>query len=422
MRRNASWAFAGNAVYASSQWFVFVLLIRSLGQAEVGVFAYALALAGPVFVLANVRLRSLLATGAPASQPFTDFLAARLLTTGVAVSALLVIGALVAPRPGSLTVVALIACARACDAVSDICHGLFQRELDMRSATIGLVVNSGVSVLLVALSVALSPSLTLATAGYAAGSCLALVGWDLPRAGRLAGRSKPGRTPHSAIASGLRLITTALPLGLSSAIGSVQTNLPRYVITAYLGPAALAVFAAISYLPMVGHLVVNATAQAALPLLARDAQASRQQYRTRLRALVASSVVFGALGLAATVVLARPVLRVVYGEPYTQYDGVLLWLVVAAIVTFTSVFLGTGTTARLRFGAQPIVSATSLVVVAGSIGPLVNRYGLHGAAWSLLAGAVVELVAYAALTVRDLRVDGPAPAIASSALAGGVQS
>ena len=33
MRRNASWAFAGNSVYAGCQWVVFVLLVKSLGLA-----------------------------------------------------------------------------------------------------------------------------------------------------------------------------------------------------------------------------------------------------------------------------------------------------------------------------------------------------------------------------------------------------
>jgi hypothetical protein len=78
------------------------------------------------------------------------------------------------------------------------------------------------------------------------------------------------------------------------------------------------------------------------------------------------------------------------------------------------VFLGTGTTARLRFGAQLVISTTSLVVVAACIMPLVRGHGLEGAAWALLAGAVVELCAYAAVTMRDLSVTGPASAIAAA--------
>jgi O-antigen/teichoic acid export membrane protein len=421
MRRNTSWAFAGNSVYAGCQWIVFVLLVRSLGPSDGGLFAYAVAVAGPIFVLANVRLRNLLATAGGASQHFADYFTARLVTTALGVSASFGIGALVWPDAAPLAALALMTAARACDALSDICHGLFQRELEMRSAAIGLMINGVLSVALVWITLVLFPSLTLATAAYAAGSCLALVGWDLPRQAKLADRVRPRGCARESIAAGLRLIRTSLPLGLSSAIGSAQTNLPRYVIGSVLGPAALAAFAAISYIPMIGHLGVNAASQAALPMLATEARTSRLQYRTRLFGLVGGSVAFGALALAATALLGRSALRWIYGEQYGQYVDVLFWLVASAVATFTSVFLGAGTIARLRFNAQFVISATSLAVVAVSIGPLVSGYGLNGAAWSLLAGAAVELCAYAALTASDLRAAMPAHATISGVLAGGTR-
>ena len=124
----------------------------------------------------------------------------------------------------------------------------------------------------------------------------------------------------------------------------------------------------------------------------------------------------------ATTLLGQPILRSIYGEDYAQHVDVLVWLVAAAVVAFTSVFLGTGTTARLRFGAQLMISATSLVVVAGSIGPLVSRYGLKGAAWSLLAGAMVELGAYLGVTMQDLAGAARSHPTVAGALAGGVRS
>ena len=81
MRRNTAWAFAGNSVYAGCQWVVFVLLVKTLKVEEAGAFAYATAVTGPIFVLANVRLRVLLATGIESPRGFSDYLNARLLTT-----------------------------------------------------------------------------------------------------------------------------------------------------------------------------------------------------------------------------------------------------------------------------------------------------------------------------------------------------
>ena len=427
MRRNTAWAFAGNSVYAGCQWIVFVLLVKALKVEDAGAFAYATAVTGPIFVLANVRLRVLLATGIESPGGFSDYLNARLLTTAAAVSMSLVIGVAVSPQVGSFSVLAIMALGRACDAVSDLCHGLFQREMDMRSAAIGLSFNGLLSVALVGLTLVVSSSLWLATAAYASGSLIALSAWDLPRAARLQHRGSPvaladGARRCSAMRSAWRLITTGLPLGLSSAIGSVQTNVPRYVIASYLGPAMLARFAAISYITMVGHLVVNATSQAALPILARDAQTSDSRYRKQLGSLVAGTIVLGALLLIAASVFGRPALAFVYGKEYPDYASVLFWLVVATVVTFASVFLGTGTSARHRFGPPFLISTTSLVCVAASTAPLVSRYGLEGAAWALVAGAIVEFSAYVILTFRDLKGAAAAvPGVVAKAVAGGIR-
>ncbi len=416
MRVNTSWALVGNAVYAGCQWAVLILLVKALPPEEVGQFAFGLAITGPIFVFANVRLRNLLATGVSSPGDFLDYLTARLLTTGAAITAAIAIGALSSSSRPALLIVTLLAFAKGCDAVSEIAHGLFQRELDMRTAAAGLMVNGIVSVLLVAVSLVLWRSLQAATIAYASGSLVALAAWDLPRAARLLTAQTSDRLPRPTLSAVRHLLATALPLGLSSAIGSVQSNWPRYVVASSLGPGALAVFAAVSYIPILGHLAVNAAAQAALPLLARDAQTFGVSYQRRLGTLVAASIGFAALMLATMALVGPSVLGWIYGAEYAQYLGVLLWLTAATGVTFTSVFLGTGTTARGRFGGQLIISSMSLAVVATSIWPLVQRYGLTGAAVSLLAGAIVELAAYTILTARDLRDCGRDHGLVAGAL------
>jgi O-antigen/teichoic acid export membrane protein len=401
MTTNISWAFVGNTAYAASQWFVFVLLVRSLTLAEAGQFAYWTAVTGPIFVLCGVRLRNLVATDVESPGPFADYLRARLLTTGVAVVAALLFGWWLTGPPGSLAIVAMLVTGRTCEAVSDICHGLFQRERDMRSAAIGLMANGISSVTLVGLSLALWPSLAAATAAYAGGSLLTMVAWDLPRTRRCTPvpecrRAGPWRAAW-------QLIRRALPLGLSSAVGSLQVMLPRYVVAAVLGHAALAVFTALSYITTLGNLVANAVAQAALPVLARDLRTSPVAYRRRLRALVIAGVGLGAFALLATTVFGRAIVSAVYGTGVPDRLDVLLWLMVTAAVTYAFVFLGTAATARRRFGAQLLISSAGFLTVALSIVPLVSRHDLVGAAYALCAGAVVEGCAYLVLTRHDFR-------------------
>ena len=417
MTVSVSWAFVGNAVYAFCQWLVYALLIRSLRLADVGLFAYWIAVTGPIFVLGNLRLRNLVATGVSSPNGFADYLAARLLTVAAAVCVSLALGAVLAKDLGAFTILALVASAKAFDAVSDICHGLFQRELDMRSAAIGLTTNGVLSVALVAVSLAVSPSLRAAAAAYAAASILALAGWDLRRTGKHVKAPERSIMRREVLRAAWRTIWRATPLGLSSAIASLQIYLPRYAIGAYLGPASLAVFTALAYIPTLTNLIANATAQAALPLLARDVRTSHALFRQHLRMLVGSGLALGVLAVIAAALLGRSIITVIYGAEIAEHHDLLTWLMTTAALTYAFLPLGTASTARTRFGAQLLITAASFLVVATLVVPLVSRYGLLGGAYALCAAALVEGCAYVALTLHDFRFDVRLRGIAHGELA-----
>lgn len=405
MRANISWAFAGNSVYAGCQWLVFVLLVRSLDLGQAGQFAYWIAVTGPLFVFANVRLRNLVVTADDSSFDFSHYLNARLLTTAAAIVAVVLIGAWPSTDRHALAVIALVTLSRACDAISEICHGLFQRELDMRTAGLGLMINGILSAALVGAGLLIWPSLPAAVGMYAAASMVTLLGWDLPhmrKALRIRGASisRTGGLPAA-----VKVIWRAMPLGLSAAIGSLQINLPRYAIAASLGPAALAVFSALAYIPTLSNLIANAIAQAALPVLARDLRLSRVAYAARLRTLVRSGVALGAVSVVTAALMGRPVVTLIYSAEIAAHLDVLIILMIAAALTYSFLFLGSALTARLRFTTQCFISSAGLLTVGASVMPLVSHFGLRGAAYALCAGAVVEGSAYVAATVQDLKAD-----------------
>ena len=212
-------------------------------------------------------------------------------------------------------------------------------------------------------------------------------------------------TRTGGLPAAVKVIWRALPLGLSAAIGSLQINLPRYTIAAYLGPAALAVFSALAYVPTLSNLIANAIAQAALPVLARDLRVSRAAYVARLRTLVRSGVALGAVSVVTVALVGRALVTLIYSAEIARHVDVLIVLMIATAVTYSFLFLGSALTARLRFSTQCFISLAGLVTVASSVVPLVSHFGLRGAAYALCAGAVVEGSAYVAATSHDLRAD-----------------
>ena len=67
----------------------------------------------------------------------------------------------------------------------------------------------------------------------------------------------------------MALTLLALPVGVVTAIGSLDINIPRYFIEHDIGARDLGIFAALAYPLVAGTTVVNALGQSAAPRLAR---------------------------------------------------------------------------------------------------------------------------------------------------------
>ena len=125
IKANFAWNLAGRIVYAASRALLLVLVAK-LGTAQmVGQFALAFAVTTPVFVLADLDLRSVLATDTGGRLEFGHYLGLRLVTTALALAAVAVIAAL-QDNPQAALVMALVGAAKAFETMSDMLHGLLQ--------------------------------------------------------------------------------------------------------------------------------------------------------------------------------------------------------------------------------------------------------------------------------------------------------
>src|SRR5579875_2135561 len=91
VRGNFVWTSAGNAVYAASQWGM-VSVLAKLGTPElVGQYALGVAVTTPILMLAQLNLRSVIATDVRREHQFRDYRdlrAASLLLALAAIAAL----------------------------------------------------------------------------------------------------------------------------------------------------------------------------------------------------------------------------------------------------------------------------------------------------------------------------------------------
>ena len=432
LRRNFSWTFTGNLVYAASQWGMLVLLAK-LGSPEmVGQFTLGLAVTAPVIMFTNLQLRAIQATDAKQQYAFADYLGLRLIGTGLALLIIAGITLKAGYRWETSLVILAIGIAKAFESISDVFYGLIQQHERMDRIAIALMIKGPLSLLFLSIGVLLTKTVLGGAVGLAVAWAIVLFACDI-RNGALILKSSqkaerenfvetgfiasevgehsestenlhPSTFPYQAgkkiqnqllprwhLKTLKKLIWLALPLGFVMMLVSLNSNIPRYFIERYLGVRQLGIFAAMSYLMVVGQMVVSALAESASPRLAKYyAAGNSTAFRTLLFKLVGVGAALGGAGVLVAVVVGREILTLLYRPEYGQQADVFVLLMVAAGIIYVSVFLGYGITATRSFRIQlPLY-----VAVTGSSAIsclwLIPTMGVRGAAIALIVGAVVQ--------------------------------
>ena len=410
LRRNFSWTFTGNLIYAASQWGMLVVLAK-LGSPEmVGQFTLGLAVTAPVIMFTNLQLRGIQATDAKGDYVFSDYLGLRLIGTGLALLIIAGITLKAGYRWETSLVILAIALAKAFESISDVFYGLIQQHERMDRIAIALMIKGPLSLLLLGIGVSLTGSVVGGAIGLAVAWGLVLFAWDLRNGRLILKNSSHGREREDLLVADAepaksqnplyprwhrttlsKLLWLALPLGFVMMLISLNTNIPRYFIERYLGERELGIFASMSYLMVVGQMVVSALAESASPRLAKYyAAGNSTAFGTLLLKLVGVGLMLGAGGVFVAVVAGREILTLLYKPEYAERSDLFAWLMVAAGMGYVSSFLGYGMTAARYFRVQMPL----FVLVTGSCAIacfwLIPTQGVLGAALALIVGAIVQ--------------------------------
>ena len=412
LRSNFSWTLLGSLAYSGGNWIQLAALTKALGPADVGSFAFALALSAPIMIFLALGLRTVQVTDATSDHAFGDYLTIR--------TALSVIGVGIAVAGGyarsDVLTISAIAVAKALDGVSDIVYGLFQRAEQMDVSAKAMMINSVVSTGLVVALVMTTKSVVWAAIGVALGSAAALVAYALP-AGRVLHARSDGGDPSLALGFRLlwrprrllSLICVAAPLGLASLLTSLNPNIPRFVIERDLGRYELGIYAALASILVIGTTLMGSLVQAVLPRLTSAFVAADRSAFTRLIVtLLTVAVALGAAGVVAVAVVGEPVVAVIFTDEYARDSALLVWLSVALALGLVVYILDVGMSAARRFQIQvPINLATVAFSLVGSL-LLIERYGIAAAGAILSLSLALQVVMKAVVLGRSIRSLVPA--------------
>ncbi len=408
LRKNVSWTFTGNVIYAGGQMLVFVIMAKLLDPERVGMYVLGLAITTPVFILSNFGLRQVLATDARANKPFKHYFTLRLLMT---FGALILCGAIIllgGYRGATAAVIGAIALSKSVEAISDVFYGLFQQHERLDLMARSMIIRSVLMVPAFVIGVYASGTAHWGIAGIVIAWFLVLALHDYFQGRKFLNESarsevvEEGGTKRSFITFDrpalMSLARLAFPLAIATGLASFQYQIPRYLIEQFLGVAMLGIYAGMAYPMFALRTLVLALGQSAAPRLALlHAESKPVEFRRLLLKLVGIGLAGGIILILVVALAGRPIILFLYKPEFAAHLGAFIWIAAAGAVSFIMSFAGYGITALRLFKIVPFLNTTAILVMAGLCFWLIPIHGLVGAAWASLTADLVILPAYAGI-------------------------
>jgi len=405
LRSNFVWVLGGSLVLAVTQFAMLIALTKlaptqAMGAMRVGQWTLAAAITGPVFVFFLFKLRALQATDARNEHGWPAYASVRVLGMISALIITLIVVAL-GYRNHTALIILGVALMKCFEGGSELVYGHLQHA-DLLDQVARSQIGRGLSALVVAITLlVVTDSLAVSTFGTA-GVYAAWMTRDLVGARRRCGITAPSRD-LTAIG---KLLRQCAPLGMVGAIGSLQANVPRYFLEYNGSLSELGVFGAMQTLLILGGLVINAIAHAALARMSRHAAAGEwHAFARTLRTLVLLGSGLGVVAVVLAATLGEPVLRLIYNDEFARHHDVLIWLAATSGLLWMYMFFGTALDAMRRYGIQPWIHGTSTAIIAIASWQLVPRYHLLGASWAMLIGFAAECTMYIVAVALPLRAE-----------------
>lgn len=404
IRTAFGWTFAGYVIYALGSCGMLSALTKLSTTVAVGQFVLGISIAVPVFAFSTLQLRTVHATDARSGFSFADYFTLRCLGIAAGFAIILAIVILGGYDRNTSAVIMLVAVAKAIECMGDSPAGLLQKAERLDQVARSLMMRGIVCVPVFAAALVAFHQLTLAVVAVAVAWAIVLIFYDL----RIAQKLLRGERFFGSNLSRLRrLAGMSLPLGVVIGLVALNGNIPRFVVLRYLGPAQLGIFVSLAYLITSVNLIVYALGQSVSARMARMfAVGDLKGFMHILRRLTLLGTLFGVVGVPSAILFGRPMLTLLYRPEYAEYTKLLAIIAVVAGIGAVGLFLDFGMSAARCFRAQvPIIAlATLTAFVVAAL--LVPARGLYGAAFGLMASAIVLVVgngAVLSVAIRNAR-------------------
>ena len=380
--KKAKWLVGGNFVFAFSQWVILIFFARMTNQENLGQYALALAIVTPIFAVGNLQLRPLYILDVNSEQKYTytHFYYLRLICSFIALACCLVLGLFFNV---SILVLLLVGLLKFFESYSDIIYAYYNAHDQTQLISKSLFLKGALSVLAVAVGLYLFDfytALILFLIVY-------LVVWLF-----IDNLYIQKTQEIKKMSLDLEIMKSAIPMGISLGIVTLQSNIPRLFLDQYASIEAVGIFTVLSYFIIVGSIFINSICQYLSPRLTHAWNHNRAYFK---KLLSMALLVAGGLGLIAIFLsyfMGEFVLKLVYGAEYIAYADAFVLTMVAGFILYLATVLGYTLTA-IGFIKQQVYLFSIVLIFSVLVSYLcIPEYGIIGGIYTLMVSYLVQCV------------------------------
>ena len=380
--KKAKWLVGGNFIFAFSQWAILIFFARMTNQENLGQYALALAIVTPIFAVGNLQLRPLYILDVNSEQKYTytHFYYLRLICSFIALACCLVLGLFFNV---SILVLLLVGLLKFFESYSDIIYAYYNAHDQTQLISKSLFLKGTLSVLAVAVGLYLFDfytALFLFLFVY-------LVVWLV-----IDNLYIQKTQEIKKMSLDLEIMKSAIPMGISLGIVTLQSNIPRLFLDQYASIEAVGIFTVLSYFIIVGSIFINSICQYLSPRLTHAWNHNRAYFK---KLLSMALLVAGGLGLIAIFLsyfMGEFVLNLVYGAEYVAYTDAFVLTMVAGFILYLATVLGYTLTA-IGFIKQQVYLFSIVLIFSVLVSYLcIPEYGIIGGIYTLMVSYLVQCV------------------------------
>ena len=380
--KKAKWLVGGNFVFAFSQWVILIFFARMTNQENLGQYALALAIVTPIFAVGNLQLRPLYILDVNSEQKYTytHFYYLRLICSFIALACCLVLGLFFNV---SILVLLLVGLLKFFESYSDIIYAYYNAHDQTQLISKSLFLKGTLSVLAVAVGLYLFDfytALILFLMVY-------LVVWLC-----IDNLYIQKTQEIKKMSLDLGMMKSAIPMGISLGIVTLQSNIPRLFLDQYASIEAVGIFTVLSYFIIVGSIFINSICQYLSPRLTHAWNHNRAYFK---KLLSMALLIAGGLGLIAIFLsyfMGEFVLNLVYGAEYVAYTDAFVLTMVAGFILYLATVLGYTLTA-IGFIKQQVYLFSIVLIFSVLVSYLcIPEYGIIGGIYTLMVSYLMQCV------------------------------